>query len=127
VAGQVVHDDDVAGPQFRDQHLGDIGFESVAVDRPVKNEGRDEAAQRQSADEGRRLPVSMRHAHPKSLAASAAPVAARHVGRGPGLVDEDQPVGIEVELILEPLFASDQDVGAVLFGGVRGLFFRVMA
>jgi hypothetical protein len=71
--------------------------------------------------------VAMRHAHPKPLAAPAAPVAARHVGRGPGLVDEDQPVGIEVELILEPLFASDQDVGAILFGGVRGLFLRVMA
>jgi len=69
----------------------------------------------------------MRHTHPKPLATSAAAMAACHIGGGPGLVDEDQPVGIEVELILEPLFASDQDVGAILFGGVRGLFLRVMA
>ena len=33
VARQVVHDDDVAGLQFRDQHLPDIGLEPVAVDR----------------------------------------------------------------------------------------------
>jgi hypothetical protein len=52
---------------------------------------------------------------------------ARHVGGGPGLVDEDQSLGIEVELILEPLFAPGQDVGAILLGGVRGLFLRVMA
>lgn len=71
--------------------------------------------------------MAMRHADPKPLAAPATPVAAGHVGGCPGLVDEHQPVGIEVELILEPLFTPGQDVGAVLFGGVRGLFLRVMA
>jgi hypothetical protein len=54
-------------------------------------------------------------------------MAARHVGRGPGLVDEDEPLRIEIKLVLEPSFASDQDVGAVLLGRVRGLFLRVMA
>jgi hypothetical protein len=54
-------------------------------------------------------------------------MAARHVGGGPGFIDEDQPVGVEVDLILKPLFALDQDVRAILFGGVRGLFLRVMA
>jgi hypothetical protein len=61
-------------------------------------------------------------------------VAAGHVGRGPhasrnpfGIIDEHQPVGLKVELILEPLFTPDQDVGAVLFGSVRCLFLRVMA
>ena len=71
--------------------------------------------------------MAMRDTNPKPLATSATPMAARHVGRGPGLVDEDQPVGIEIELILEPLLAPDQNVGTVLFSGVRGLFLRVMA
>ncbi len=47
----------------------------------------------------------------------------RHVGGGPGLVDEDEALGIEVELTVEPGFTALQDVGPVLFGSVRGLFF----
>jgi len=53
-------------------------------------------------------------------------MATRHVGRCPGLVDEDEPLGVEIELPLEPLLATLQDVGAFLFGGVCGLFFRVI-
>jgi hypothetical protein len=53
-------------------------------------------------------------------------MAACHVGAGPGLVDEHQAVGIEVELTLEPGPALAQDVGPLLLGGVRGLFLRVM-
>jgi hypothetical protein len=55
-------------------------------------------------------------------------MAARHVGRRPGFVDEHQPVGVEVEvdLVLEPVPATAQDVGPVLLGGVRGLFLRVI-
>ena len=34
VAGEVVHDDEVAGPEFRHEHLVDIGLEGVPVDRP---------------------------------------------------------------------------------------------
>jgi hypothetical protein len=29
-------------------------------------------------------------------------------------VDEDQPIGIEIELAVEPLLAPPQDVGAIL-------------
>jgi hypothetical protein len=51
---------------------------------------------------------------------------AGHVGGGPGFVDEDQPLGIEVRLALEPLPAPLQDVGAVLFHRVGELFLRVI-
>ena len=70
--------------------------------------------------------MAMGNAGTKPLAASASSVATRHVGRGPGLVDEHQPVGVEVELTLEPVPAVAQDIGPVLLGGVRGLFLRVM-
>jgi hypothetical protein len=53
-------------------------------------------------------------------------MAACHVRAGPSLVDEDQPVGVEIELALEPVPAAGEDVGPVLFGGVRGLFLRVI-
>jgi len=45
---------------------------------------------------------------------------ARHVDGRPGLVDEDQLLGIKIELTLEPFFAAFQDVGAVLLHGVAG-------
>jgi hypothetical protein len=126
VAGEVVHDDDVATPLFGNQHLGDVGLEGVPVDGSVEHPWRDEAPRGERADEGRGLPVSMRDADPQPCPATAAPVAPGHVGGGPGLVDEDQPLRVEIELILEPLLAPRQDVGAILLGGVCGLFLRVI-
>lgn len=53
-------------------------------------------------------------------------MAAGHVGRRPGLVDEDEPFGIEIGLGVEPGAAPAQDVRAILLDGVAGLFFRVI-
>jgi hypothetical protein len=50
---------------------------------------------------------------------------ADHVRRRPGLVDEDEPFGIEVRLRLEPVAALLQDVRTILLDRVPGLFFRV--
>jgi hypothetical protein len=47
---------------------------------------------------------------------------AGHLGRGAGFVDEDQPLGVEVELAVEPGLARLLDVGAILLGGVGRLF-----
>jgi hypothetical protein len=45
-----------------------------------------------------------------------------HVGLCPGLVDEDQPPGINPALILLPLLAPSRDLGAELLGGKYGFF-----
>ena len=82
--------------------------------------------QREGADEGRGLPVAVRNADPEALAPEAAPVPARHVGLGPGLVDEHQARGVEIELPLEPGLAPAHDVGTALLAGMGGLFLRVM-
>lgn len=119
VAGQVVHDHNVADRQFRDQHLLDVGFEGVAVDWAVENEGSDEALERERADEDRRLPVAVRRAHAQAFALQASASPARHIGGGPGLVDEDQLFWLQIELAVEPVLATLQNVGAVLLGGVR--------
>ena len=122
MAGQVVHDDDVALAQFRDKDALDIGLEGVAVDWTIENERRDHAAGGQAGDESRRFPVAVRDADTQALATAAAAVGARHFGRSPGLVDEDQTFGIEVKLAFEPGLAPLQNVGAVLLGRVRRLF-----
>jgi hypothetical protein len=71
--------------------------------------------------------VTVRDPDMQALAAAAAAVNARHLGRSPGLVDEDQTLGIEIKLAFEPGLAPLQNVGSVLLGRVRRLFLRVMA
>jgi len=66
--------------------------------------------------------MSVREAHPQPLALRAAAMAAGHVGGGPGLVDEDEALGFEVELAVEPVLALPQDVGTVLLDRVPGLY-----
>ena len=113
--------------KFGNEDALDIGVEGVAIDWAVEHEGRDHATGGQAGDESRRFPVAMRDADAQAFAAAAAAVGARHFGRSPSLVDEDQTFGIKVKLAFEPGLAPLQNVGAVLLGGVRGLFLRVMA
>ena len=126
MAREVVHDHEVAGAQLRNEDLLDVGLEGVAADRSAEDEGGDHAARREAGDEGRRLPVSVRKAHAQPFAARAATVGPHHVGLRPGLVDEHQALGIEIGLAIEPGPSSPQDVRALLLGGVRCLFLRVM-
>ena len=51
---------------------------------------------------------------------------ARHVGRRPSLVDEDETLRVESGLAIEPVLAPLQNVRPVLLGRVRRLFLRVM-
>ena len=62
----------------------------------------------------------------QALAPPATTMAPCHVGGRPGLVDEDQLVGVEIELAVEPLLATEQDVGTILLRRVAGLFLRVI-
>jgi hypothetical protein len=45
-----------------------------------------------------------------------------HVGLDPGLVDEDQPCGIEAALPRSPALASAGDIGPRLFKGEQRFF-----
>mgnify|MGYP000877088408 CR=1 FL=1 len=126
VRGEIVHDDDVAWPQIGYQHAIDVGLEAAAIDRTIQHHGRHDTGQPQPGDECRGFPVTMRHGRTQPLAAQTPPVAARHIGGGPGLIDEDQPRRIEIGLDIEPLLPSRQDVGAILLRRVSGLFFHVI-
>ena len=68
----------------------------------------------------------MRHGDAAALAALGPAVAASHVGGRRGLVEEDNPFGIQVELPLEPVLARLHHVGTALLGGVQIPFFRLM-
>ena len=51
---------------------------------------------------------------------------ASHVGLGPGFVNKDEPLGIEIQLTIKPASPSGQDVRSLLFPGVKRLFLRVI-
>ena len=59
---------------------------------------------------------------PAALAALGSAPQAGHLGRGAGLVDEDEPLGIEIGLGVEPGLAAKGDIRPLLLGGVRGFF-----
>jgi hypothetical protein len=80
----------------------------------------------QAGDEGGGLPVAMRDGGAQPLTSGRAAPQAGHFGGGPGLVDEHQPGRIEVELGVEPGFATLQDVRPLLLGGMRSLFLSVI-
>ena len=118
-------DDDVARPQGRGEYIVDMGLEPFAVDRAVQNHRRDHAVQAEAGDQRRRLPVAVRNRHPQAFTPGAAPLGACHVRRGPRLVYEDEPRGIEIGLRFEPRPTLLQDVGPILLDRVAGLFLRV--
>jgi hypothetical protein len=62
------------------------------------------------------------HLGHQTPAAQRAPVAPRHVGLGPGLVDEHQATRIKPALIFLPLLPPAGHVGAILLGGEQAFF-----
>jgi hypothetical protein len=68
----------------------------------------------------------MRDGGAQPLSARGTAVGAGHIGGSPGFIDEDKPCRLEIRLGFEPIPTARQDVGAVLLGGVRGLFLRVI-
>ena len=55
-----------------------------------------------------------------ALPALGAAPQAGHLGRGAGLVHEDQLLGIEIGLGVGPSLAAGDDIRPLLLGGVRG-------
>ena len=68
------------------------------------------------------LPVAMGHRRPTALTARRPAIAPGHLGRGPGLVDEDELLGVETGLGVDPELAAGNDIRPLLLGGVRGFF-----
>ena len=99
VTAQVVEDDDIAGCQCGHQELFDPGGEACPVDRAIQHHWSHDAVVPEPCQEGECLPVPVRHLVDQRRAARRPAARARHVGLGPGLVDEDQTGGIELMLM----------------------------
>ena len=111
--------------QIRHEHLVDIGLEGMPVDRTIEHHGSCDPVVAQPRHEGSGLPMAVRDPGSEALALRRPAAQPGHVGGGPRLVDEHEPGRIEIELAVEPLFPSAQNVRAVLLGRVGGLFLNV--
>src|SRR3546814_928184 len=98
---------------------------ALPIYRTVERHRGGDAAQAQGADEGGGLPVAVRDRSTAAFASERPTVHPRHLGRGSRLIDEDQPLRVEMGLGLEPSFTFRGYVFAVLLGRVRRLFLRV--
>ena len=65
--------------------------------------------------------MSVRDGGTAALAAWGSSAQPGHLGRGARLVDEDQLLGVEVELAVEPGLPGFENIGALLLRRVRGL------
>ena len=122
VAGKVVHHYDVAGLEGGHQHLFDVGEEGGAMHGTVEHHGSGHTAQPQGTNEGCGLPVPMRHRGAATLSARSAAASSRHLGGRACFVDEDQPLGLEIGLCLDPGLPAAEHVSPLLLAGVRGFF-----
>ena len=125
VRAEIVHDDDVAVPQGWDQNLLDVEKEGFAIDRPLDEPRGGDAIVAQSGHERQSLPAAVRHFGSDALTARRPAPQRRHIGFGPGLIDEHQPSGIDPILILGPLRPPPGNIGTILLGGNQRLFLKL--
>ena len=122
MSGQIVDHDDVAFRQAWDQHVVHIDQEGFAVHRPFQNPRRHQPVVAQSGREGGGLPMSPGCLADQAPATATAPMGAHHLGRGPGLVDEHQALGIKACLIGLPALPRRGHVGPFLLGRLQSFF-----
>jgi hypothetical protein len=122
VTGEIIHDDDVALAKRGSEQLFNPCGKGESVDRLVEHEGRGNPLAAQRGDEGHRLPVAVGHLGMEPLTDLRPAAQGRHVGLGPGLVDEDETRRIRPALERLPLLAPPGHLGAKLFGGKNAFF-----
>ena len=122
VASQVVQDDDIAGTKRRQKNLLDIGPEAHAIDWSLDEPGCIDPVMAQGRQKGHGLPAAVGNLGGKSVPAQCPSPQGRHIGPGPGLVDEDQPVSFDAALIFCPLEAPPRHVGTIAFASCHAFF-----
>jgi len=122
MTAKIIHDDDVAWLEDRNQLLFHIGAKALAVDRPVKDTGCGQPVVPQRTEECQRAPVAVRRKRPQTLALWSPASDGGHIGLDPGLINEDQSFRIEMMLQGLPPLSSASDVGTSLFKGEQRFF-----
>jgi hypothetical protein len=92
------------------------------MDRSVDDAGRCEPVATQRCQKREGPPSAERRFGDEAFASGASPMGARHVGFGPGLVDEDKSRRIDPRLTRFPPLTPLGDVRPILFGRAKAFF-----
>lgn len=122
VDGEIIHDDDVAGPQRRDQDLFDVGEKARLVDRPVEDAGRGEAVQAQGGEDRMRLPVPERRAIDEARAPRTPSVEPQEIGRHAAFIEKHVARRVNRRDQCAPGDSGGDDIGPPLFRRANAFF-----
>ena len=95
VTRQVVHDDDVAGPERRHEDLFEVREEARAIDRPIEHCGRGQTRDPERGEERGGVPTAVGGVGDHALAALPTGRAPDKVRPDPTVIEKHQAVGIQ--------------------------------
>lgn len=122
VGAEVVHDNDVAGPEGRNQKLFDPRREAYSVYGPVEDTGCLDGTGPQGGEECHGRPMAMGGRCLQALPPWTASPQGDHVGLDPCFIDKQQAVRIKPPTPAHPAFPLAKNIRPVLFVGVYGFF-----
>src|SRR5262245_11756303 len=122
VGSVIVHHNDVAAPERRNQALLDIGPEHLSCYRSVDHHWRGHFVVPQGSHEGDCLPFAEGDMPDQPDASRSAPAEPHHVGTDRSLVDKDQPGWIKHALLSNPTSARAGHVCSLSFFGLQAFF-----
>lgn len=122
VAAEIIQDDDIAGSKDGQENLLDVGAKAHVADRPLDEPWRIDPVMAQGCQECHGLPATMRNLAGKSVPARPPSPQGRHIGPGPGFVDEDQLLSFDATLIFYPLGSPPRDDGSIAFASRHACF-----
>ena len=122
MGAQVIHHDDVAGLERRDEDLVEVGEKTVPVHRPVEEPRRGQARDPQRPHERTGLPVMVRRMIVDARAAPTPAVAPQQVRRDPTFIEKREAGRVNGGGDLSPICPGRGDVGAILFGRADRFF-----
>ena len=125
MGAEIVDDDDVARLERGHENFLDVLEEALAIDGSVDQPRCGEPIVTQSGQEGHGLPVAVGRFAGQPLSARRPPAKRRHIGLGPGFVDEDQARRVDAVLIGHPLQTAPRYVRPVALAGDQRLFLYV--
>src|SRR5271169_1329983 len=122
MAGEVVHHHNVTWLESPNQYLLHESLKHIPVDGSIDSGCATHAGVIQRGDERRGFPVSMWNFGDQAFSPRGAASQPRHVGLGPGLINEDQLGRIKSQLAHPPCGTGLRHVRTILLGGVDRLF-----
>ncbi len=125
VRSEVVHNDDVSGPEHWHEQLLDVGTEALAVDWAFEDAWCRQPVAAQRTEEGQSAPVAEGCEAAQVLAFRSPAPERRHIGLNPGLVDKGQPLRVKTSLPQSPSLPPTGDVGACLLKTEQRIFLNL--